>query len=75
MLPPRPTISKRRKNAGVMISFSTWLGLLPSGTPLAYFPSVLESCLSEKLLHHRYVDYQGFHSLVNGDSNAIVCLL
>jgi len=37
------------------------------------FPaSVLESYITEKLLRHRYLDYQGFHSLVNGDSNAIV---
>jgi len=34
--------------------------------------SVLESYISKKLLPHRHLDYQGFHSLVNGDSNAIV---
>jgi len=37
------------------------------------FPaSVLESYITEKLLRHRYLDYQGFHSLVNGDCNATV---
>jgi|SRR5215467_13219881 len=37
------------------------------------FPaSVLESYISKKLLNHHQLDYQGFHSLVNGDSNAIV---
>ena len=37
------------------------------------FPAaVLESYITEKLLRHRYLDYQGFHSLVNGDSDAIV---
>ena len=37
------------------------------------FPDhVLESYCSEKLLRHRYLDYQNFHSLVNGDPNAVV---
>ncbi|PYT82678.1 MAG: hypothetical protein DMG40_05225 [Acidobacteria bacterium] len=37
------------------------------------FPAhVLENYCSEKLLRHRYLDYQNFHSLVNGDPNAIV---